>query len=206
MTRRTSNPPPTRPKSITARSLSPDAQLSFARVTAVTSLARSFIAARSSVVKPVDGVAVADAIRGSPYVGACRPRPERSQTTWHARRDRHVPQEMGPSAASALRECGPVHGRGHYGSSSGGRRLMSRAPRTRGLASASRRRLRSQTHDPLVPPRASLSRRTGAVFCAANSGRYARVATRDSTSHKAGRLVVGSNPTAGATRIRNPTG
>src|SRR6187397_897315 len=107
MTGRTSNPPRSRPKSITARSLSPDAQLSFARVTAVSSLAHSFIAARSSVVKPVDGVAVADGIGGSPYVGACRPRPERSQTTWHARRDRHVPQEMGPPPRVPCANVGP---------------------------------------------------------------------------------------------------
>ena len=184
MTGRTSNPAPTRPKSITARSLSPDAQLSFAHVIAVTSLARSFLAARSSVVKPVDGVAVADGIRGSPYVGACRPRPERSQTTWHARRDRHVPRKWAPPPRVRLRECGPVHGRGHYGSSSGGRRLMSRAPPDSGP------RLGLPQATPVPNPRSlgSPSRQPVAanrsgVLCRANSGRYARVATRDSTSH-----------------------
>jgi hypothetical protein len=109
------------------------------------------------------------------------------------------PPGNGPSAASALRECETVHGRGHYGSSSGGRRLMSwRAP-----DSASRLGRPQATPVPsprsLGPPRASLSRPIGAmVVCATNNGRCARVATRGSTSHCAGRLVVGSNPTAGA--------
>jgi len=51
----------------------------------------------------------------------------------------------------------------------------------------------------LGPPRASLSGPIGAMgVCATNNGRCARVATRGSTSHCAGRLVVGSSPTAGA--------